>query len=80
MSVAASWTAVRRKQDRLGRRLFDQGQRRLKTFAKRDADAFHAQVAVEIGPGIHSARPTTIAEAAPSDRQREAATSRAPPT
>ena len=41
-----------------------QGQRRLKTFAKkRDADAYHAQVATEVRAGIHSASSTTIAEA-----------------
>ena len=41
-----------------------QGQRRLKTFAKkRDADAYHAKVATEVRAGIHSAGSTTIAEA-----------------
>jgi integrase len=42
----------------------DHGRRRLKTFAKkRDADAFAAKTASEIGQGIHSAGKTTIAEA-----------------
>jgi integrase len=41
-----------------------QGQRRLKTFAKkRDADAFSAKVATEISRGIHSSGKTTVAQA-----------------
>jgi integrase len=43
---------------------FSGGKRKLKTFAKkRDADAHHARVAVEIGQGIHSAGKTTVAQA-----------------
>jgi integrase len=42
------------------------GHRHLKTFArKRDADAYHAQVTVDVGAGIHTAdsRSVTVAEA-----------------
>ncbi len=42
------------------------GHRHLKTFArKRDADAYHAQVTVDVGAGIHTAdsRSITVAEA-----------------
>jgi integrase len=42
------------------------GHRHLKTFArKRDADAYHAQVAVDVGAGIHTAdsRSITVTEA-----------------
>jgi integrase len=51
------------------------GNRRLKTFRKkRDADQWHAKVTTEIGQGIHSAGPTTIAQAGENWLQsREAA-------
>src|SRR6516165_3455808 len=42
------------------------GHRHLKTFArKRDADAYHARVAVDVGAGIHTAdsRSITVSEA-----------------
>jgi integrase len=38
--------------------------RHLKTFArKRDADAYHAKVAIDVGQGIHTAATITVAEA-----------------
>jgi integrase len=40
------------------------GKRRLKTFTKKkDADAYAGKVSTEIGQGIHSAGPTTVAQA-----------------
>jgi integrase len=40
------------------------GKRRLKTFAKKkDADAYASRIAIEIGQGVHSTGPTTVAEA-----------------
>jgi integrase len=42
------------------------GHRHLKTFTrKRDADAYHAQVTVDVGAGVHTAdsRSVTVAEA-----------------
>jgi integrase len=51
------------------------GKRRLKTFAKkREADAYATRVSTEIGHGIHSAGPTTVAQAGElwiADRETE---------
>src|SRR5512132_2826678 len=43
----------------------DHGGRHIKTFArKRDADAYHARVAIDIGAGIHTADSRSITVAA----------------
>jgi len=45
------------------------GKRRLKSFArKRDADAYHAKVAVDVGAGIHTAESRSITVAAAGER------------
>jgi len=50
------------------------GKRRLKSFErKRDADAYHAKVAVDVGAGIHTAESRSITIAAAGERWIKAA-------
>ena len=52
------------------------GKRRLKSFErKRDADAYHAKVAVDVGAGIHTAESRSITIAAAGERWIKAAAS-----